>query len=612
MATAEEYAKWIVANRDKQGTPEFDTVSKAYQQARGGAAPKSKDYRALAKYEPIDPTADMGQMDRFNAGIGKAFTDIGQGAAQMVGMGPSAQDVRNRRELDKPLMNTGAGLGGNIAGNVTALAPMAVIPGAATIAGAGTVGALAGALQPTETPGERVGNMGVGGALGAGTQAATYLPTMVKNAREAGRAIIEPLSAEGRDQIIGRALNKSTGGQQKEVISRLQNATELVPGSSPTAGQAAGNAGIAAIERTATATNPTVMELSRQRMAAQNAARTGLLDDLAGTGGQRNFFADAREATAKKLYDVAYEAGVDLARDATTGKFLPKSAVAARKGEITKLMQTPSMQDAVAQARRLMADDPNLKGKLLDPQGSVQGLDYTRRALSDMIGDAKPGSNQARILMNLRDRLDTTLNTISPKYAEARTTFAKMSQPINQMDIAAEISKKSRRPLDDQLMPAAYARALSDDTAASATGFNKATLEGSLTPRQQASLQALKADLSRSEFAKNAGRGVGSDTVQKLAMSNLLEATGAPRIPSLLSRPAAMGKWAVEKVYGAADRDAAKRLAEALLDPQETARIMAGVKPSPQSAIDEPTRKRIALVLRSMALPAIPELSGGQ
>lgn len=36
MATAEEYAAWIVANQDKKGTPEFETVSSAYQMAKQG------------------------------------------------------------------------------------------------------------------------------------------------------------------------------------------------------------------------------------------------------------------------------------------------------------------------------------------------------------------------------------------------------------------------------------------------------------------------------------------------------------------------------------------------------------------------------------------------
>ena len=45
MASPEEYARWIVANQDKKGTPEFETVAKAYQVAKGQpkeqpAAPK--------------------------------------------------------------------------------------------------------------------------------------------------------------------------------------------------------------------------------------------------------------------------------------------------------------------------------------------------------------------------------------------------------------------------------------------------------------------------------------------------------------------------------------------------------------------------------------------
>lgn len=34
MATADQYAEWIVNNKDKQGTPEFDTVAEAYKLAR--------------------------------------------------------------------------------------------------------------------------------------------------------------------------------------------------------------------------------------------------------------------------------------------------------------------------------------------------------------------------------------------------------------------------------------------------------------------------------------------------------------------------------------------------------------------------------------------------
>ena len=42
MATAEQYAEWIVANADKKGTPDFETVAKAYLEVRG-QAPKTEE-----------------------------------------------------------------------------------------------------------------------------------------------------------------------------------------------------------------------------------------------------------------------------------------------------------------------------------------------------------------------------------------------------------------------------------------------------------------------------------------------------------------------------------------------------------------------------------------
>jgi len=48
MASAEQYAAWIVANAKKRGTPEFEIVAKAYQEAKAlqaapKAAPKKED-----------------------------------------------------------------------------------------------------------------------------------------------------------------------------------------------------------------------------------------------------------------------------------------------------------------------------------------------------------------------------------------------------------------------------------------------------------------------------------------------------------------------------------------------------------------------------------------
>lgn len=156
------------------------------------------------------PASEMTNAQRFNAGVGKAFYDIGSGASQLVGSGESPQELSNRRELDRPLMRTGAGMAGNVAGNITALAPLAVVPGANTIAGAGALGMSVGALQPATGFSDRAKNMAVGAGLGAGAQYAGS--TLASNlgsaaaAREAERrgaqsqkAVIDETLRRGRD-----------------------------------------------------------------------------------------------------------------------------------------------------------------------------------------------------------------------------------------------------------------------------------------------------------------------------------------------------------------------------------------------------------------------------
>jgi hypothetical protein len=121
MATAEEYAKWIVANANKKGTPEFETVAHAYQIARGQVQPQtnyreqflaslSPERRALAEkgmlgkegfqeaikqeisgkdYTGLIPAAVIGKTLR---GIKQPFTGATRGGAEDVVLGQRGAD----------------------------------------------------------------------------------------------------------------------------------------------------------------------------------------------------------------------------------------------------------------------------------------------------------------------------------------------------------------------------------------------------------------------------------------------------------------------------------------------------------------------------------------
>jgi hypothetical protein len=154
MATAEQYADWIVKNKDKKGTPEFQKVANAYNIAK------------IQNQKIPSPTEGMSNTELALAGIGKGFVDVGRGIGQRLGM-VSKEDVARARELDKPLMETTSGTVGNVIGNVASFLPAAFVPGANTVVGGAAIGGLTGLLTPTVKDESVISNIGTGATLGA-------------------------------------------------------------------------------------------------------------------------------------------------------------------------------------------------------------------------------------------------------------------------------------------------------------------------------------------------------------------------------------------------------------------------------------------------------------
>ena len=118
-----------------------------YAQAQWKGAPKLK-----APDVKYDPTEGMSFFEKAAAGVGKSIYDTGRGIGQMLGM-VSREEVDEARKRDAALMNTGAGMGGNIAGN---LAQAVFLPGGSTVKGATLIGGALGAAQPVGTDESRL------------------------------------------------------------------------------------------------------------------------------------------------------------------------------------------------------------------------------------------------------------------------------------------------------------------------------------------------------------------------------------------------------------------------------------------------------------------------
>lgn len=162
----------------------------------------------------IDPTQGNSFLQNLTIGAGKSVVDTGAGLSQLFGMGPSEQEVAQRREMDAPLMATGGGLTGNILGGVaqTAIpfaggAKLASLAGrAAPYVSAAARGAAFAGAQPVAEGESRLTNTAVGGGLGvlgqgiasgaqaAASKAAASLSPVIRQSIESARAAGIPLN----------------------------------------------------------------------------------------------------------------------------------------------------------------------------------------------------------------------------------------------------------------------------------------------------------------------------------------------------------------------------------------------------------------------------------
>lgn len=175
--------------------------------------PTSREFQA--KYGPT-----KGNFENFRAGVGKGFTDLGRGIQQfsadvMFPQKSASDHLRKERDVvtqrDAPLMDTKAGIAGNITGTVAGAIPTMFVPGANTYTGASVIGAGLGALQPVGTEDSRASNAALGAAGGvAGKYIGGKVGDWYNRVRTGMSA--EARAAEQAAESSARASAQSTGG----------------------------------------------------------------------------------------------------------------------------------------------------------------------------------------------------------------------------------------------------------------------------------------------------------------------------------------------------------------------------------------------------------------
>jgi hypothetical protein len=565
-----------VLQQMQQATQRQARIDKLKKDNPGEYDPNSQEWQ-----DKYGATSNMSTTQKVLAGAGKAFTDVGRGVGQLLGINSQA-DIDEAKRLDAPLMKTTAGKVGNIGGNVAIALPTVFIPGAQGVAGSAAVGAGMGFIQPVASDESRLNNTLIGGAAGAGGVLAAR--GVVAGAKGA-KALVEPFTEGGRQAIAGRTLQRF-GVDAADVAgtSSAPTVTGAVPTLAEQVARPQAAQGAARLQDAMRAVDPEIAGQFAAREAQNNAARVGVLKDLAGEGGARDFAEAMRNGTAKDLYGKAFATKMDMS-----------NLSAAERGEITKLMSMPAVKDAMVSAKEIAA---NQGLNLSKPQGSVEGLHLMKLAMDDAISNAGTSAasvNKAMSIKMARDRLTTFIEKMAPDYGEARATYAAMSKPLNQADVAAELLKKGTSATSDlagnpRLMPDALARVARDEgkliTQATGRNLPQKTLADLMEPEQLTKLQAVLGESDRAAAVARAANGPGSATAQRLASQNVLRQilgpTGLPQswaegtLLNTLARP-------VQFAYnGVAEPKIQQTLAELLLNPAKAKAALLAARTAPQ------------------------------
>lgn len=573
----------IVVRGIPDGTNKYAIMEKAI--AKGLATPEDFGQQSA------NPTEGMSGVEKFRAGWGKSAVDLGRGAGQWVGL-TSREDVARSRERDAPLMQSGVARTGNILGSVANVLPTALIPGANTVAGATAIGAGVGALQPSTSTGETLGNTALGGAAGGGSILAGRLLGSLWNG---GKALVEPFLKGGQDRIAARTLTEFAGGTDdaaRALQNIARNAPDTLPGMQPTTAELAQNAGLSQLERTLR-NNPETLPAISDRLLRNRNAILGAVDDIAGDAAERQWTGAARTAVTEDLYGLVNVARVEsddalntlLSRPSLEKAWSRAASLARERGQ--ELRVGVDLPEQVVSSKIL-----NEFGRPFQTTIPAQRSTYSGRALHflkmamDDLADAPPatsgiGKNEASALGSTRSALVGWIEKNVPEYRLAREWFARMSRPINQMEVGQAFADKLKPALSDygamtRLRPESFAQALrnGDATAARALGRSSASISDVMNPLQMDKLEQVGRMLARRVNADELGRAVGSNTGQNVVSQNflrqLLGPLGLPESTMQRAAQSTIGQSVMRPAQFAGalgEQKVMERLAEAALDP---------------------------------------------
>lgn len=338
--------------------------------------------------------------------------------------------------------------------------------------GAGVGGGLAREVAPDSGAADMAGSI-IGGAIGSA------IPSAARYVWDTADAITAPFRENGRQAIVGRALQRSSGSGENlglAIDDALNSGSaQIVPGSNPTTAQLLRDDGLAATER-GLRSDPKVTAQFAQRSAEQSAARGDALNAaVPNTSGSapavksavedrvRQFGEFADDIVARTEDDVRRQlAALGPATDPEVAGGIIRQAIQGRRDALAQLReratrplyeQARAAQNPVDVRGALGTLDDALrvaKGDIATPleraranffvrgtqniDTTAEGLMGTRQSLTAMLADPAVAPYSKTILRDVQQQLDTALEAGSPTFREANRLYRELSIPITRMD----------------------------------------------------------------------------------------------------------------------------------------------------------------------------------
>lgn len=446
------------------------------------------------------------------------------------------------------------GIGGTVM-SPAALAAMKYIAPAATAGGRILQGAGFGAGFGASAPvGQEEGYAATKAAqtgLGAGLGLA--IPAGIEGVRalaRGGRNLIDPLLPGGNDRLVGRKLREAAGEKYDDVVKWLRENSEIVPGSRPTAAEAAAPAGSAefsAMQKIAEARRPTRFT---DIASSQEAARLAAIRNFGRDQPALEAAEAARSAAAKTDYGAAYE------------KLIRADP------ELAGIASDPYFKRALPAAIDLA------KSKGVDvKQNLTQFLHYVKLGLDDQLsGQSREAiaASEKQAVQGVKTRLLDWMARHNKPYDIARLNFAKASKPIDEMRIGQELERALTSPMGTAERPVVFATAMREGprTIKKATGEPRyESLEEALQPQNVEAAKSVLSDLARQSR---------HEQLAKAGSAAAVEIAGQARLPAagMFNPKYSVARAILNRLLGKIEGRAWDRLVEAMEDPAIAERLM--------------------------------------